>query len=133
MKFPLILVLSMVCILAFGFGFGGKKKDSVPETISIQTDSGPLSITVDYSLKTSEQKLAKLQTIESYEDYFLNQLLVENDKYDLLIAKRALNDYRSGRTSASSLEKEISKQKKKAIALLAKRESLVKYIDWLKS
>ena len=55
----LILILSMVCISAFGFG--GKKKDLSSEIISIQTENGPVNISFDYSLRTSDQKIAKLK------------------------------------------------------------------------
>ena len=129
MKFILLTIIYLCSYNAFCSNFqydvfsGGH--------VRIKTENGVHEIKFDYNLDTREQKLSKLAEFRLYETLLINQLFIENDKFDRMAVTRSSNFNNS--KNLRILDKQIAKQKKITFEVLSITDKLSEYMAWLRS
>ena len=129
MKTVLLGLLCLACTNVFALNFG-KKIPSHP-FVQYQAEHGIQKFECNYDLTDPKEKRQKLQQALRFEESILDQVLIENDKFDRLASGNS--EVISNTRKVLGLEKQLEKHRKVALELLSFSETLSEYISWLKS
>ena len=86
---------------------------------------------LNYNLENSKQKKIKLQEMTKHQDVILHRLVLENEKYEELVAKVAAT--KSESKNYGLLEAKLTKQKKITLRFLNQADAISRYIQWLRT